>query len=190
MKKSLLKDSVKEIKNTYKRFLSILLMAFLGVGFFAGIRATSPDMIDTLDKYYDNQNVYDIQILSTLGLTEEDIQELSKIENVEQVIGSYEKDGTVELENIESVVKTLTYEEINKPLLLSGELIKNLDECLVEPNFLIANNLQIGDKITLEIEKSIKDNGDEVEYLKQKELKIVGTVQSPLYIAKIEEQAI
>lgn len=184
MKKSLLKDSVKEIKNTYKRFLSILLMAFLGVGFFAGIRATSPDMIDTLDKYYDNQNVYDIQILSTLGLTEEDIQELSKIENVEQVIGSYEKDGTVELENIESVVKTLTYEEINKPLLLSGELIKNLDECLVEPNFLTANNLQIGDKITLEIEKSIKDNGDEVEYLKQKELKIVGTVQSPLYIAK------
>lgn len=184
MKKALLKDSVKEIKNTYKRFLSILLMAFLGVGFFAGIRATSPDMIDTLDKYYDNQNVYDIQILSTLGLAEEDIQELSKIENVEQVIGSYEKDGTVELENVESVVKTLTYEEINKPLLLSGELIKNFDECLVEPNFLTANNLQIGDKITLEIEKSTKDNGDEVDYLKQKELKIVGTVQSPLYIAK------
>lgn len=69
MKKALLKDSVKEIKNTYKRFLSILLMAFLGVGFFAGIRATSPDMVDTIDNYYDTQNVYDIQVLSTLGLT-------------------------------------------------------------------------------------------------------------------------
>ncbi len=52
MKKALLKDSLKEIKTSYKRFISILLMALLGVGFFAGLRATSPDMIDTLDKYY------------------------------------------------------------------------------------------------------------------------------------------
>ena len=69
MKKALLKNSVKEIKNTYKRFLALLLMAFLGVGFFAGIRATSPDMVNTIDKYYKEQNMYDIQIISTLGLT-------------------------------------------------------------------------------------------------------------------------
>lgn len=69
MKKALMKDSVKEIKNTYKRFLSILLMAFLGVGFFAGIKATSPDMVNTIDKFYKDQNVYDIQVISTLGLT-------------------------------------------------------------------------------------------------------------------------
>ena len=69
VKKALLKDSVKEIKNTYKRFLSLLLMAFLGVGFFAGIRATSPDIVNTIDKYYKDQNMYDIQIISTLGLT-------------------------------------------------------------------------------------------------------------------------
>ncbi len=69
MKKALMKDSIKEIKNTYKRFLSILLMAFLGVGFFAGIKATSPDMVNTIDKFYKDQNVYDIQVISTLGLT-------------------------------------------------------------------------------------------------------------------------
>ena len=69
MKKALLKNSVKEIKNTYKRFISILLMAFLGVGFFAGLRATSPDMLRTIDNYYKEKNVYDIQVLSTLGLT-------------------------------------------------------------------------------------------------------------------------
>ena len=80
MKKALMKDSVKEIKNTYRRFLSILLMAFLGVGFFAGIRATSPDMVDTIDNYYDEQNVYDIQVLSTLGLTEEDLNEIYKLD--------------------------------------------------------------------------------------------------------------
>ena len=58
MKKALFKDSVKEIKNTYKRFLSLLLMAFLGVGFFAGIRATSTDMVNILNKYYKEQNMY------------------------------------------------------------------------------------------------------------------------------------
>ena len=184
MKTALLKDSVREIKNTYKRFISILLMAFLGVGFFAGIRATSPDMIDTLDNYYDSQNVYDIQVISTLGLTQEDIDELSKIENVEEVTGSFEKDGMVELENIEAVVKTMTLQDLNQPVLIEGELIQNSDECLVESDFLTANNLHIGDTITLEIEKSTTDDGEEIDYLKQKELKIVGTVQSPLYISR------
>lgn len=69
MKKALFKDSVREIKNTYKRFISILLMAFLGVGFFAGMKAASPDMVDTIDDFYKNQNVFDIQVISTLGLT-------------------------------------------------------------------------------------------------------------------------
>ena len=57
MKKALFKDSIREIKYTYKRFISILLMAFLGVGFFAGLRASSPDMVDTIDTYYNNKNV-------------------------------------------------------------------------------------------------------------------------------------
>lgn len=118
VKKALLKDSLKEIKNTYKRFISITLMAFLGVGFFAGIRATSPDMVDTIDKYYKAQNVYDIQVISTLGLTDEDIDELAKIENVETVTGSYEKDGKIKIDNSEIITKILTIEELNKPVLL------------------------------------------------------------------------
>ena len=72
MKRALVKDSVKQIKNTLKRFISILMMAFLGVGFFAGIKATSPDMIDTIDRYYKEQNIYDLEIVSTLGLTNDD----------------------------------------------------------------------------------------------------------------------
>ena len=122
MKKALMKDSIKEIKNTYKRFLSILLMAFLGVGFFAGLRATSPDMVDTIDEYYDSQNVYDIQVISTLGLTDEDIKEISKIENVDKVIGTYETDGKVLLDNNEDVVKVMSIEEVNKPQLLEGKM--------------------------------------------------------------------
>lgn len=118
MKKALLKDSFKEIKNTYKKFISIALMAFLGVGFFAGIRATSPDMVDTIDKYYKNQNVYDIQVVSTLGLTNDDVEALSKIPNIETVVGSYEKDGKIKIENSEIIAKILVIQDINKVVLL------------------------------------------------------------------------
>ena len=184
MKKALMKDSVKEIKNTYKRFISILLMAFLGVGFFAGIRATSPDMVDTIDKYYDSQNVYDIQVMSTLGLTEEDINEISKIENIDKVIGTYETDGKVVTENNEDVVKVMCIEDINKPQLLEGKLPENSNECVVEPNFLIQNDKKIGDTIEVEIENTENNDGEEIEYLVNKQMKIVGTVKSALYISR------
>ena len=184
MKKALLKDSVKEIKNTYKRFISILLMAFLGVGFFAGIRAASPDMLDTIDQYYKEQNVFDIEILSTLGLTQQDIEEISKIENVEAVDGAYEIDRKIETESKETIAKFITIGDINKPLLLEGELPVNENECLVEESFLSANNKSIGDTIQVEIEETTNDNGDKIQYLKNNEMKIVGTVQSPLYISR------
>lgn len=184
MKRALLKDSVKEIKNTYKRFISILLMAFLGVGFFAGIRATSPDMVDTIDKYYDTQNVYDIQVISTLGLTEKDLAEIKKIENVEQASGSYEIDGKIEVNDEELVTKFIAIDEINKPVLLDGDLPKNSNECLVETSFLKFTDKKIGDIVNVDIENSTNDDGEEIAYLNESELKIVGTVQSPLYVSR------
>ena len=184
MKKALLKDSVKEIKNTYKRFISILLMAFLGVGFFAGIRASSPDMIDTIDKYYKEQNVYDIQVISTLGLTDEDIEKMSEVEGIEAVDGSYEADGKIGIDNKEIIAKLLTIGELNIPVLLEGNMPQNANECLVEPSFLQANNKKIGDTIFVEVEQTTNDNGDNIDYLKNAEMKIVGTVQSPLYISR------
>ena len=177
MKKALMKDSIKEIKNTYKRFLSILLMAFLGVGFFAGLRATSPDMVDTIDEYYDSQNVYDIQVISTLGLTDEDIKEISKIENVDKVIGTYETDGKVLLDNNEDVVKVMSIEEVNKPQLLEGKMPEADNECVVEHNFLVQNNKKIGDTIEIEIENTKNSDGEEIEYLVNKKMKIVGKLK-------------
>ena len=79
MKKALFKDSVKEIKNTYKRFISILLMAFLGVGFFAGIRATSPDMVDTIDKYYDEHQEHEKKKKEFVALFKECYSDIVKI---------------------------------------------------------------------------------------------------------------
>lgn len=181
MKKALFKDSIKEIKNTHKRFISILLMAFLGVGFFAGIRAASPDMKKTIDQYYDTQNVYDIEIVSTLGLNDTDIEALSQISGIDKVYGTYSKDVEISLGETEVVAKVHSLEEnINNVMLLEGELPKNIDECVVEKNFISGTNKKIGDYI--ELEEKLSE--DEESFFKSKTLKIVGVVQSPLYISR------
>ena len=117
MKKALMKDTVKEITNTFKRFLSLLLIVLLGVGFFAGIRVTSPDMRNTLDKTFDEYEAMDIQVLSTLGITEKDIEELRKIEGVEKVVANHEnrtvtiiKDQKVELKVIKEKIEDIGFE--------------------------------------------------------------------------------
>ena len=184
MKSALLKDSIKEIKNTYKRFLSILVMAFLGVGFFAGMRAASPDMVDTIDQYYKESQVYDIKILSTLGLTNDDIDALSEIDEIENTVGTYETESKIEIDNKEIITKIMSVEKLNKPILLQGNLPKTQNECVVEDSFLTANHKSIGDTIEVEAEKTKNDEGEEVEYLNKNILKIVGTVKSPLYISR------
>lgn len=184
MKKALLKDSIKQIKNTFKRFISILLMAFLGVGFFAGLRAASPDMVNTIDEYYKEQNVYDIQILSTQGITKTDIEKISEIEEVKKAEGNYEKEGKIEIENKEKIAKIISIGEINKPVLIEGKMLQNENECLVEQTFIESNNKKIGDTINIDIEKTKIPTGEEIEYLNKNELTIVGIAQSPLYISR------
>ncbi len=181
VKKALLKDCFKEIKKSYKRFISILLMALLGVGFFAGLRASSPDMVDSIDSYYKSQNVYDIEVMSTLGLTDDDIQALANIENVENVYGTYSKDGLIKTAEKEIVSKILCVDDVNKPVLIEGNMPTNIGECVVEKGFLKATNKNIGDYIEIEPEKT---EDEETEYLKNKNLKIVGIVESPLYISR------
>ena len=92
MKTMLIKHIFMKIRQNYKRFLSLLFMALLGIGFYAGIEACSPDMLKTLDKFYDDNNVYDFLIFSNLGLDDNDIDRLSNIDGVDKVIGAYEKD--------------------------------------------------------------------------------------------------
>lgn len=177
MKKALLKDAFKEIRTSYKRFISILCMALLGVGFFAGLRATSPDMVDTIDKYYKDQNVYDIQIMSTLGLTEEDLNAIQEIENVDKVYGTYSEDVLINIDNKEYVSKIMTLEDVNKPVVVEGNLPENKNECLVEQSFLTSVNKNIGDEIIVE-------PNEENELLQETTLKIVGVAESPVYISR------
>lgn len=181
MKKALLKDSLKQIVKTNRRFVSILLMAFMGVGFFAGVRATSPDMQDTLDTYLDNKNMYDISLVSTLGLTDDDIDIISKLDGVDKAIGIYSEDVFVKFEDEESVVKYIAYrDEINNLNILEGSLPQNADECVVEYNMNIGKGVKIGD--TLQITENLEE--DEDPTFKNTNLKVVGIVKSPLYISR------
>lgn len=177
--KALRKDTVLQIKHTYKRFLSILLMALLGVGFFAGIKATSPDMKNTLDTYFDEQNIYDVEIVSTLGLVQNDIDAISKIEGVEAILPTYSIDLEFNIAQKDIIVKTYAYfnEEMNNLSLLEGKLPEKENECVVEDKFLKSTGLNIGDTIQAE-------NFEEDGMLTTNNFKIVGTVSSALYISR------
>lgn len=200
MKKSLLKDSIRQIKNTFKRFLSILLIVLLGVGFFAGMQATSPDMKEAIDEYFDVQNMMDIEVISTLGLTCDDINALKNIEGVSQVNPAYSFDASINTDKKDIVVKIESIpEDINKIILLDGKLPENPDECVVEEGFLSGTQYNIGEYITINPEKmdssvlnseedasedTDKNSSEEVSVVKNNKIKIVGTVKSPQYISR------
>ena len=130
MKRALVKDSVKQIKNRLKRFISILMMAFLGVGFFAGIKATSPDMIDTIDRYYKEQNIYDLEIVSTLGLTNDDLNEIAKI--LAKVTNQMEREIYVDkIAKEYKISKEAIYAEVNKLMYKDNQGSKKLEKSVV-----------------------------------------------------------
>jgi ABC transporter len=157
-----------KIKDNYKRFLSLICMAFLGVGFYAGIQSSSPDMLKTLDNFYDENNVYDISVISNVGLTEDDLLKLSKIKNVELAINIQEKDTYLEIEENNYVVKLIEYNsQMNNVYIKEGRLPKNNNEVSVDNALLENNNLKLGDSITID----------------GKKYSIVGNVISPLYFS-------
>lgn len=168
MKTKLLKHIFMKIKDNYKRFLSLICMAFLGVGFYAGIQSSSPDMLKTLDNFYDENNVYDISVISNVGLTEDDLLKLSKIKNVELAINIQEKDSYLEIEENNYVVKLIEYNsQMNNVYIKEGRLPKNNNEVSVDNALLENNNLKLGDNITID----------------GKKYSIVGNVISPLYFS-------
>lgn len=184
IKKSLLKNNLKSIYKTRRRFISILVMAFLGVGFFAGLVATSPDMLDSLDKYADSSNLYDINIISTLGLTDDDITALQALDGVENAYGIQTKDSISKIDDKESICKVIEYNEnVNTPVIVAGRNIENENECLIDPAVVRTGKgveEYIGKKIILEND-DLDANDNPI--FTQKEFEIVGIAETPVYIS-------
>lgn len=183
MKKALFKNNLKTISKTRRRFISILVMAFLGVGFYSGLVATSPDMLDSLDKYVNSTKFFDINVISTLGLTDDDINAIKNIADIENAYGIQTKDSIVQFDEKESICKVIEYNEnINVPVLISGRMPENSNECLLDEGYLVTGNIEdyIGKTIILNNEDT---NSDDSYQFSQKEFTVVGIVESPVYIS-------
>lgn len=176
MKNRLLTNTLRTIKKTFPRFLSLIIMSLLGVLVFVGLTATSPDMVATIDKYFDKYNTYDINVVSSMGLTDKDISSLQKITNIQDIEGSYSEDVLVKKDDVEYVLKVSSLPtKINTLHIITGRLPENDNEIVVEENFLTNLDYKLNDKITL--------NSDN---FKEKEVTIVGTVSSSLYFNNVE----
>lgn len=173
-------DALREIRNTFSRFLSLLVLSALAVCFLAGLRATAPDMKKSADLYFDQQNLMDLHVLSTLGLTDKDAEALAQQPGVAAVERAYTVDAVVHLTDNDYIVKVLSFTEdpgINAPRLVEGRLPQNARECLVEPLLLEETGLQLGDTLTLDT-----GGGDYADALRTEAFTIVGTADSPLYV--------
>ena len=172
-KNRLLTDFIREVRHTYSRFLSILLLSALAVAFLVGLRATAPDMEYTADNYYDSHHLMDGYVMSTMGLTQEDLQALAQADGVDQVEGAWSVDATA----VDSIVSMRSMpENLNLLNVVEGRLPQQADECVTEQMLLTALGLEIGDTLTVTLDEADQDSLTRTSYT------IVGTVQSPLYV--------
>ena len=179
MKNAMQKDFWREIGHTRSRFFSIMILVALSVAFLSGLKATAPDMKHTGDDYLDSLHLADIQVLSTLGLTDEDIAALRAQDKIEDAEGEYVIDAFASSDSLDAVVKVLSLTDrgISDVLLREGRMPERADECVVEENMLALMSISVGDTITL-------TPGDDLsDALAQDTYTVVGTVRSPVYLA-------
>ena len=167
--KKLLKETLVCTIKTSKRFISILVIVLLGVGFFAGIRAVAPDMKNTLDDYFDNTNMYDVYITSNYGVGDNIIEKLEENYDIES---GYNFDA-ITMKKEEYATKIISYDKASKlniPKLIKGHMPEESNEVVIDNNY--KEEIKIGDKIT--IDSPLVNN---------KTLTVTGYVESPLYIS-------
>lgn len=202
-KNMILKETRRSISKSMARFISITAIVALGISFFAGIKATAPDMKETAEIYYNTNNLMDLRIISPVGLTYNDITALEEIKGIEKVMPSKFVDGVLkadgqsigDIDGSEMTCramsidfdKAIDFEEnsnassdyINRISLIEGEWPKSPDECVVDGSKLSApEQFKIGQTISLEGDGTNINNK-----LKYTEFKITGIIRTPLYVS-------
>lgn len=189
MKSALRKDFIRDIKNSKGRFISILLIVALGVAFFAGIKDAPLVMKKTSDSYYDEYNLMDIRISSTLGLTDDDVDAIKKIDKVDGIKGTYlieaiskykDKDSVVQIQSINlNDYKENNKNYMNRLKVVEGRLPQKSGECVIEKSKYQFLGYPIGSKIKLDsgTDEDISDSLNNTEYT------VVGYVNTPYYLS-------
>ena len=198
VKRSYSKMILREFRHSFSRFLAIFAIIALGVGFLAGLLATTPDMRYSMDQYYRQTNLMDLRIVSTMGLTKQDVEEIRSTEGVEDGMPSYTSDALVTLPSEDTAVarihslpacreagEPLTSETsgyLNQLTLAEGRLPENPGECVIKPEHLSSENIPIGSTIKLSEEnQNLEETFQTTEYI------VVGYVYSSYY-ASIEKE--
>ncbi len=179
-KRALLKTAIREVRNSPTRFLSILGIIFLGVAFFVGIGATGPDMINAANDYYQRQQLADVSVISTLGLTDTDQQLLDANPQVEQAQPQYMLD--LNMTKLNKVIRFFSYEaedSLNQYKIVAGRLPEKAGEVALDQVAQLQGDYQIGDTLTIEKADDLPNQ------LKEHQLKVVGFVNSPEFIENL-----
>lgn len=179
-KKALKKEFYMEIRKSLGRFLSIFFIVAIGVAFFSGIRASEPDMRYSGDQYFDEKQLMDVQVISTLGLSENDVKALREVEGIEKVEAGYSVDALCMRKDSQVAVHIMSIlPSMNELTVEKGRLPKNDQECVVDADFLAGSGYKIGDQLHF-----TSGNGSEItDTLTTDTFTIVGTVSSPCYIS-------
>ena len=164
------------IKTNIKSFISIMILTMLGVGFFIGMKSAVPNLKYTIEYYYNKNNVYDLELSSSVGFTKEDIKKLSTITSIKKIEGGIYRDFLIKGNNDDYVLRVHTYNDkkdtINQLELLKGSLPKKNNEIVIENNLFKAQSYKLGDIIQLKN-----------DLLQEENYKIVGVIKSPYYLS-------
>lgn len=177
--KAFQRDFFREIGRNKGRFFSVMFIVMLGAAFFSGIRSAKNDMHVSADSYYDRVNFMDIRVVSTLGLTEDDLEDMRNTEGVAAVTGGYTAEVLNEQSDMEFALKVIAWtEDVNQVTLTDGRLPEKVNECLADDIYLQQTGCEIGDQITLESGSS----EDLSDTLKEETYTIVGSGTLPYYM--------
>lgn len=189
MRSALNKDFIRDILKSKGRFLSIVAIVALGVAFFTGVKSSPIVMKTSSDKYYDKYNLMDIRLISTLGLTDKDVDDIKNIEGVEGVYPTYSLDAISIYKSTEKVLKVHGLDlnklndkknYINQLKLIKGRLPQKSGECVLEIPKIKALNYPIGSEISLSSGKDDKLS----KSLSKSKYKVVGYVETPYYLSQ------
>lgn len=189
MRSALNKDFIRDILKSKGRFLSIVAIVALGVAFFTGVKSSPIVMKTSSDKYYDKYNLMDIRLISTLGLTDKDVDDIKNIEGVEGVYPTYSLDAISIYNSTEKVLKVHGLDlnklndkknYINQLKLIKGRLPQKSGECVLEIPKIKALNYPIGSEISLSSGTDDKLS----KSLSKSKYKVVGYVETPYYLSQ------
>lgn len=178
MKSMLKRTTLREIKGSFGRYLAILAIVALGVGFFSGLKVSKPFMVATADQYVKEQKLFDIRLLSTLGFEQEEVEAFAREEGVDTAAGSYSYDILCTgIGESEMVLKAHSLcDGVNGVVLKEGRMPENAGECVLDSR--MAGEGQLGKKIVL----SEANETDTLEVFKEKEFTVVGMVDASYYM--------